>query len=451
MTARRKEPFLIKSLVRYIAFQDSSLPARGLDLKYGQVVAVLDAYDKQWWKACPIEIDITPGGINISIVKSDAGLIPSEKRYQKKFSKKRLRGIKFRDENLVEMVEYVKEPQTEEEYQEIQRNFEKENKAQKKNAKANGTYQPFVREQVPNNVRGSVRNLANRIESNIAYKNLDKTLFTQGTDSPQSSQNVGPERVSGSPSPSSINHNSNNNTNGSTTSVNSNYSGNGVMIPDSPVYEYVQPKPAALNPRPIIVLGHLRDRINDKLQDHRATSRLGENGQQVHGFASVVPHTTRRIRAGEIHGQDYFFVSQEEMMADIEAGHFIEAGKYNESLYGTSIQSIQDTAKKGMHSLLDVSGSAIESLLKNNIHPIVILPVLPSHTWIQDDDPQANEMRARALYEKNLEMQRQYVRHCTAQINVSNVDDIGEITEAVLTIIDEQTSCVWQTVDNPTK
>ena len=44
-------------------------------------------------------------------------------------------------------------------------------------------------------------------------------------------------------------------------------------------------------------------------------------------------------------GRDYHFVtSMEQMQADIQTHLFIEAGQYNENLYGTSVQSVKDVA-----------------------------------------------------------------------------------------------------------
>ena len=45
-------------------------------------------------------------------------------------------------------------------------------------------------------------------------------------------------------------------------------------------------------------------------------------------------------------GEDYFFVSMQEMEAEILKGSFIEAGKYNDQLYGTSIVSVLSLASK---------------------------------------------------------------------------------------------------------
>lgn len=46
-------------------------------------------------------------------------------------------------------------------------------------------------------------------------------------------------------------------------------------------------------------------------------------------------------------GQDYHFVgSREQMEKDIQDSKFIEAGQFNDNLYGTSIQSVRAVAER---------------------------------------------------------------------------------------------------------
>ena len=86
--------------------------------------------------------------------------------------------------------------------------------------------------------------------------------------------------------------------------------------------------------RPVIILGPLKDRINDDLMREFPES-----------FGSCVPHTTRARRENEMDGRDYHFVTSiEQMKADIQTHLFIEAGQYNDNLYGTSVQSVKDVA-----------------------------------------------------------------------------------------------------------
>ncbi|CAL8323166.1 unnamed protein product, partial [Arctogadus glacialis] len=88
--------------------------------------------------------------------------------------------------------------------------------------------------------------------------------------------------------------------------------------------------------RPVIILGPMKDRINDDL--------ISEFPDK---FGSCVPHTTRPKRDYEVDGRDYhFMVSREQMEKDIQDHKFIEAGQYNNHLYGTSVQSVRQVAEK---------------------------------------------------------------------------------------------------------
>lgn len=66
-------------------------------------------------------------------------------------------------------------------------------------------------------------------------------------------------------------------------------------------------------------------------------------------YADIVIHvdTTRPKRDYEVDQRDYHFVaSREQMEADIQNHLFIEAGQYNENLYGTSVASVREVAEK---------------------------------------------------------------------------------------------------------
>lgn len=60
-----------------------------------------------------------------------------------------------------------------------------------------------------------------------------------------------------------------------------------------------------------------------------------------------IEDTTRPKRDYEVDGRDYHFVmSREQMEKDIQEHKFIEAGQYNDNLYGTSVQSVKYVAER---------------------------------------------------------------------------------------------------------
>lgn len=54
------------------------------------------------------------------------------------------------------------------------------------------------------------------------------------------------------------------------------------------------------------------------------------------GFAKIVSHTTRKMRAGEKNGVDYHFVSEEEFLKMEKEGGFLETVEFSSAHYGAS-------------------------------------------------------------------------------------------------------------------
>ncbi|XP_026824957.1 disks large 1 tumor suppressor protein isoform X20 [Ooceraea biroi] len=177
--------------------------------------------------------------------------------------------------------------------------------------------------------------------------------------------------------------------------------------------------------RPVIVLGPLKDRINDDI--------ISEFPDK---FGSCVPHTTRSRREYEIDGRDYHFVaSREQMERDIQNHLFIEAGQYNDNLYGTSVASVREVAEKGKHCILDVSGNAIKRLQVAQLYPIAIFIKPKSVESVMEMNKRMTEEQAKKTYERALKMEQEFGEYFTA---VVQGDTPEEIYVKVKEVISEQ-------------
>ncbi len=67
-----------------------------------------------------------------------------------------------------------------------------------------------------------------------------------------------------------------------------------------------------------------------------------------------VSHTTRRPRAGEAHGRNYYFVANEEFRRMIDNGEFLEWAHVHEQLYGTSKMEVLLRLRRGEDVILDI-------------------------------------------------------------------------------------------------
>uniref|UniRef100_A0A7N9AZD3 Disks large homolog 1 n=1 Tax=Mastacembelus armatus TaxID=205130 RepID=A0A7N9AZD3_9TELE len=183
--------------------------------------------------------------------------------------------------------------------------------------------------------------------------------------------------------------------------------------------------------RPVIVLGPMKDRINDDL--------ISEFPDK---FGSCVPHTTRPKRDYEVDGRDYHFVvSREQMEKDIQDHKFIEAGQYNNHLYGTSVQSVREVAEKGKHCILDVSGNAIKRLQLAQLHPIAIFIKPKSVENIMEMNKRLTEEQGRKTFDRATKLEQEFTEHFTA---IVQGDTLEEIYEQVKQIIEDQSGpFIW--------
>jgi len=71
-------------------------------------------------------------------------------------------------------------------------------------------------------------------------------------------------------------------------------------------------------------------------------------------FVYSVSCTTRPARPGEIHREDYVFLTEAEFLAKVKAGEFLEHAKVHEHYYGTLRMPIVQNLKNGVDVLIDV-------------------------------------------------------------------------------------------------
>ncbi|XP_044078313.1 disks large homolog 2 isoform X14 [Siniperca chuatsi] len=174
--------------------------------------------------------------------------------------------------------------------------------------------------------------------------------------------------------------------------------------------------------RPVIILGPMKDRINDDL--------ISEFPDK---FGSCVPpanssgrqDTTRPKRDYEVDGRDYHFVmSREQMEKDIQEHKFIEAGQYNDNLYGTSVQSVKYVAERGKHCILDVSGNAIKRLQVAQLYPIAIFIKPKSIDSLMDMNKRLTEEQARKTFDRAMKLEQEFGEFFTALVQGDTLEDI---------------------------
>ena len=113
-----------------------------------------------------------------------------------------------------------------------------------------------------------------------------------------------------------------------------------------------------------------------------------------------VSHTTRAPRGQEKHGREYFFVSEQEFDAMVQADAFVEWAHVHNHRYGTSKKAIEDHMGQGADVILEIDFQGaiqIKQVFANAISIFILPP-----TWEElrarlerrgEDSPEVIELR----------------------------------------------------------
>ena len=113
-----------------------------------------------------------------------------------------------------------------------------------------------------------------------------------------------------------------------------------------------------------------------------------------------VSHTTRAPRGQEKHGREYFFVSESEFDAMVQAGAFVEWANVHNHRYGTSRKAIEERMAQGADVILEIDFQGAIQIKKIFANAISIFILPPSWEELRsrlerrgEDSPEVIELR----------------------------------------------------------
>ena len=108
-------------------------------------------------------------------------------------------------------------------------------------------------------------------------------------------------------------------------------------------------------------------------------STVAKMVREAGGFWVSVSATTRKPRANEVHGHDYFFVSDEEFSRMVKADEFLEWAEFAGNRYGTPQEKVEHALLLGKNVLLEIEIAGAKQV-KTHL-PQSILVFLEPPTW----------------------------------------------------------------------
>ncbi|MDH4428454.1 MAG: guanylate kinase [Acidovorax sp.] len=113
-----------------------------------------------------------------------------------------------------------------------------------------------------------------------------------------------------------------------------------------------------------------------------------------------ISHTTRAPRGQEKHGRDYYFASQSEFDAMIEAGAFVEWALVHGNRYGTSKKAIEERIAQGSDVILEIDFQGALQIREAFANAILVFILPPSWEELRsrlerrgEDSPEVIEVR----------------------------------------------------------
>ncbi|KRF94013.1 disks large 1 tumor suppressor protein isoform X6 [Drosophila mojavensis] len=380
----QKRSLYVRALFDYDPNRDDGLPSRGLPFKHGDILHVTNASDDEWWQARRVLGDNEDEQI---------GIVPSKRRWERKM-RARDRSVKFQGHAAAN------------------NNLDKQSTLDRK--KKNFTFSrkfPFMKSRDEKNEDGSDQEPNGFVNSNseIDVNNVNNNqanepqpfmlCYTQDDANAEGGEIIYRVELPDMEQITLIYLENNDADYPSEENVLS--------------YEAVQ-RLSINYTRPVIILGPLKDRINDDL--------ISEYPDK---FGSCVPHTTRPKREYEVDGRDYHFVSsREQMERDIQNHLFIEAGQYNDNLYGTSVASVREVAERGKHCILDVSGNAIKRLQVAQLYPVAVFIKPKSVDSVMEMNRRMTEEQAKKTYERAIKMEQEFGEYFTGVVQGDTIEEI---------------------------
>jgi len=98
-------------------------------------------------------------------------------------------------------------------------------------------------------------------------------------------------------------------------------------------------------------------------------------------FVYAVSCTTRAPRPGEVDGEDYYFLAEDDFKSRLAAGEFLEHAEVHGRCYGTLKQTVLENLDRGIDVLIDIDTQGAEKIrrcgdpfVRESLADIFIMP-----------------------------------------------------------------------------
>lgn len=166
----------------------------------------------------------------------------------------------------------------------------------------------------------------------------------------------------------------------------------------------------------------------------KGTVRKALFESEGHNFTYSISMTTRQPRAGEVDGEDYYFVTREEFEKRIKDGKFLEYAEFVGNYYGTPIDKVEENIAAGKEVVLEIEVEGARQVKQKMSDAVFIFIAPPSFNALHERLKRRGTERQEVINER-LEKARRELRLMNDYDYIVINDEVNNAADRIRAII----------------
>lgn len=166
----------------------------------------------------------------------------------------------------------------------------------------------------------------------------------------------------------------------------------------------------------------------------KGTVRKALFERKGHDLDYSVSMTTRKPRDGEVDGIDYYFVSKEEFLSQIDQGNLLEYAEFVGNIYGTPKDKVEEKLKQGREVVLEIEVNGAMQIRSKMPNAVLIFIAPPSFEALENRLIARGTERGEVIKER-LEKAKKEIKLASQYDYIVINDEVKNASDRIMAII----------------
>lgn len=166
----------------------------------------------------------------------------------------------------------------------------------------------------------------------------------------------------------------------------------------------------------------------------KGTVRKALFERKGHDLDYSVSMTTRKPRDGEVDGIDYYFVSKEEFLSQIDQDNLLEYAEFVGNIYGTPKDKVEEKLKQGREVVLEIEVNGAMQIRNKMPNAVLIFIAPPSFEALENRLVARGTERGEVIKER-LEKAKKEIKLASQYDYIVINDEVKNASDRIMAII----------------